>query len=166
MLIAIGGPSNAGKSDLAHKISNRLGKESNPVLCQDDYVFPEDKLPRIQDHIDWEHPDTIDNSAFLNKIKKALLSNSNVIVEGFMIYHWPEMNSLFDRKIFIQLDENTYRERKGKDQRWGLEPDWYIHHIWARYLEYGLAPEDEEVLFLDGSQPWPMSQILKFLNIK
>lgn len=164
MLIAIGGPSNAGKSDLAKKISGIFGNNNIPVLCQDDYVFPKDQLPKIDNHIDWEHPDTIDNNTFLNKINQTLRTNTTVVVEGFMIYHWPDITKLFDRKIFIQLDEKTFRKRKQKDLRWGKEPDWYIDHIWAKHLEFGRAPDNEKFLFLDGTLPWPINDIKHFLD--
>jgi len=51
-----------------------------------------------------------------------------------MVFHDPQTVDLFDKKILVELDYRNYIQRKKKDLRWGVEPDWYIEHIWKSCL--------------------------------
>lgn len=166
MRIAIGGVSNAGKSKLATDIKNKLTQNKVSVLCQDEFVFPASDIPRINDHIDWEIPDSIDTPRFIQAILTASMECDLLIAEGLMIYHHPEINNLFHKRIFIDLPKEEFLTRKRKDLRWGHEPEWYIEHIWKNYLKFGKPPSNENLLILDGSSNFPMETILSFLNIK
>lgn len=164
MIIAIGGPSNSGKSRLALEITQAIGPERFVVMCLDNYVFPENELPRIKDHVDWETPDTIEYSRFQRELLVASRAYEYVIAEGFLIYANKELIPLFEKMIFITLERKTFKKRKADDLRWGKEPDWYIDHIWNSYLDYGKYPADENVLLLRGEEEWSMPRILNFLN--
>jgi len=164
MIIAIGGPSNAGKSSLAKLILREYGDKKVVILCQDDFVYPENKLSRIREHIDWENPDTINFSLLQSCLLEESTDNDLVIVEGFMIFNNLKINSIYDKMIFIEIQEETFRRRKIKDLRWGREPDWYISHIWRQYQIYGQPPNEVPVLFLQGEYDWPIKNILEFLN--
>ena len=164
MIIAIGGPSNSGKSRLALEMIHAIGPERSVAVCLDDFVFPENQLPRIKDHVDWETPDTIDYSKFQRELLDASRTNEYVIAEGFLIYANKELIPLFDKMIFINLEQKTFKKRKAKDLRWGKEPEWYIDHIWRSYLDYGKPPANLKVLLLRGEEEWSMPRILNFLN--
>jgi len=164
MVVGIGGPSNAGKSDLAKKILRELNHLSGIVLCLDDYVYPESHLSRIRGRIDWEHPDTIRFDQLIADLRNASQQYDIVIVEGFLLYSDPSILNEIDKMIFIEITEKTFRQRKVQDLRWGEEPSWYIDHIWSRYLAYGRPPEGLEMLFLEGEQEWPLKRILAFIN--
>lgn len=164
MIIAIGGPSNAGKSALAGIISQHLGRQHTAILCLDDFVFPESQLPRIRDHIDWEHPNTINRESLLTNLQNAAGNHDHVILEGFLVYSWPSICKLYDKNLFIDIPESEFYTRKKNDLRWGAEPQWYIEHIWKQYLSFGRPPEGLKVFSIDGLLPWPMEEILGFLN--
>lgn len=164
MILAIGGPSNAGKSDLARLISESCDQYAVKMLCQDDFVYSKKKLTKIKDHIDWELPSSINFKKFKSDMLIAATKNDLVIVEGFMVFYNLELNELYNKRIFINIQESTFRSRKRKDLRWGREPEWYLTHIWKKYKEFGQAPKNTDVLHLDGENPWPIENILNFLN--
>ena len=60
-----------------------------------------------------------------------------VIAEGLFAYADTTLNSLYNKKIFLEITEETFQKRKTDDTRWGPEPDWYIDHVWTSYLKYG-----------------------------
>jgi len=164
MIVAIGGPSNAGKSNLAKLISGEYSHKKVVMLCQDDFVHSKDTLPRIREHIDWEHPDTINFSMLRSRLMEKSVLSDLVIIEGFMIYNKPEINALYDKRIFVEIDEETFRSRKTSDLRWGREPDWYISHIWRMHQIYGKPPDEGRILTIQGDNKWPLEHILHFLN--
>lgn len=164
IIVAIGGPSNSGKTQLAQLIASQYQTERVTVLCQDDFVFPENELPLINGHTNWELPDTIDFSLFESRIIEASNHHELVIVEGFLVYSKPLSLSLYDKKIFITIREETFLKRKSEDLRWGLEPDWYIRHIWDQYMLYGLPPAGEKVLMINGENARPIDRIIRFIN--
>lgn len=164
MVVAIGGPSNAGKSQLARLIADHFSDRKVVVLCQDDFVYPEKELAIINGHTDWDHPDTIDFELFEATIRKASKEYDLVIAEGFLIYYKHSVAELFDRTIFIEITKETFLQRKRKDLRWGREPEWYISYIWDQYLAYGLPPAGLDPLRLNGEEKWPMTQIVNYLT--
>jgi hypothetical protein len=75
------------------------------------------------------------------------------------------MNKLYDRKLFVEIDRDTFMKRKHFDFRWGKEPDWYIEHIWESFLKYGQPPQDEDLIFIDGTKKFDVPAILSRLGL-
>lgn len=164
MIIGIGGASTAGKTTTANKIRNLFAGSKVSIICQDDFVKPVDEIPRIDDRVDWEHPESVDHEKLLLTILAESKNNDLVIAEGLMIFYNPLIKNLFDKKIFITIDEETFKFRKRIDHRWGFEPDWYIAHIWKSYLKYGSIVPSNEFLMLDGTNvPFDL-ELLNFLK--
>ena len=155
MIIGIGGVSRSGKSTLAEIICSVFSEKKVEIISQDNFAFNEDMIPRIKNEIDWECPDSIDFNRFREGIRNAEKEHDIVIAEGLLVFYEQETNVLFDKKIFIQLPENVFRERKISDKRWGSFPDWYIDHIWNSFLKYGYVDiTNQDYLHLDGSKPF------------
>ncbi|HMM11332.1 MAG TPA: hypothetical protein PKE03_04465 [Bacteroidales bacterium] len=150
MIIAIAGVSQAGKSTLASKLRKHLGHFNTTILCQDEYVHEIGKIPQINGHVNWEHPDSIDHEKLRQAIEAASHASDYVIVEGLMMFWDEATRKLFDRCIFLEIDKQTFIRRKSVDDRWGIEPEWYIDHIWQSYLRFGQPPEGLSYLRLDG----------------
>lgn len=165
MIIAIGGVSRAGKTTLTEKLKNDFYNKNVIVLCQDNFIQEVENIPKIKDRIDWEHPDSIDHVGFFNSIVKAEKEAEIVIVEGLMVYHDLGTKLLFNKKIFIEIDYDTFIRRKEKDSRWGIEPSWYIQHIWDSFFKYGTVELDDSFLVLQGNKEYPTNQINNFLGI-
>lgn len=164
MIIAIAGVSQAGKSTLAGSLRNVLGTNHTTILCQDDFVHDPKDIPMVKDHIDWEHPDSIDHEKFREAIIAESQRNQYVIVEGLMVSWDSDTCKLFDKCIFIEIDKPTFMKRKSADDRWGIEPEWYVEHIWESYLRFGRKQASQECLVVNGCQPIDLQQIIAYLN--
>jgi len=166
MIIGIGGCSNSGKSGLAEQISNFFSVKEVKVLCQDDFVKRRDFLTTIHGHINWEIPSTIKFKEYLEAVKKASLSYDLVICEGLFAYWFDELNKLYDKKIFLELSEKGFKQRKYKDLRWGKEPDRYINHIWQSYLKYGRYNcSGDNILVLDAEKEIDLMELINFIDL-
>ena len=167
MKIAIGGISRAGKTQLANLIKNLFPNRQTLMLCQDDFVFEQDKLPVIKNEIDWESPASIDFRKFREAINKGTEEYDIVIAEGLLIFYDSGICTKFEKKIFVHIDEAVFRERKLTDTRWGSFPDWYVDHIWDSYRKYGRVERGrDDFLYLDGSRDFDIKKILEFLSIE
>ena len=141
-LFGIVGVSRSGKSFLAKGILDHYTRSGLKVktLDQDDYVFHGSKIPIINNHVNWECPESIDFVRFKHAISESLKVNDVTIAEGLMVFWDPDIFNLFDYKIFIELSREVFIKRKQADLRWGKEPNWYIDHIWDANLQYGQFP--------------------------
>ena len=165
MIIGIGGVSRSGKSTLARIICSAFNEKKIEIVSQDNFAFNENLIPRINNEIDWECPDSIDFNRLREAIKNAGKENDIVIAEGLLIFYEQETNVLFDKKILIHLSEKIFRERKITDKRWGSFPAWYIDHIWNSFLKYGNVDlGSQDYLHLDGSGPFRKELIIDYLR--
>jgi uridine kinase len=165
MIIGIGGVSLAGKSMLAEKIKQYYKDKNVIVLCQDDFVFPEDRIPEIKGHIDWECPESIDFERFYGAVTENGKGYEMVIAEGLLGFYDKKINRLFDKKIFLEIPKQIFLERKAVDFRWGIEPPWYREYIWNSYLKYGQLPSEMiEVLIVKGDKPVNIGEVIEFIE--
>jgi uridine kinase len=164
MIIAIAGVSRAGKSTLAGKLRGMLGSEHTVILCQDDFVRDVECIPKIKDHIDWEHPESIEHDKLREAIVAESFQNKYVIVEGLLILWDEQTRLLFDKCFFIEIDKETFVSRKKLDDRWGIEPDWYIEHIWQSYKRFGQLPDGMDCLRLNGCRDIDEVLLMSHIN--
>ena len=164
MIIGIGGVSTAGKTTTANLIRKLFPGLRISILCQDDFVKAVENIPRIQDRIDWESPDSIDHMRLIQTILIESKHYDLVIAEGLMIFYNPEVTALFDKRIFVSIDYQIFKQRKMLDNRWGHEPDWYVEHIWESFLRFGRIEPSADVLFLDGNTEISAVELLNFLK--
>lgn len=159
MIIGIGGVSRSGKSSLAEGLARHCRAKGKRVaiIHQDAYVHPEADIPRIRDRVDWEAPASIDFTSFGEAIGESARTNDVVIAEGLLAFYDEAVDRRYDHRFFLEIGHDTFRERKGRDDRWGDEPDWYIEHIWESYLRFGQPRDPEQVVFIDGEKEpdWP-----------
>ena len=166
MKIGIGGVSRAGKTKLANFIKDLFPGLKLIILCQDDFVFDQDKLPMVKDEIDWEVPASIDFRKFLDAINMAAKDHEIVIAEGLLVFYNSQLCKEFDRKIFVHIEEDIFRKRKLKDTRWGSFPGWYVDHIWESFMKYGMIENGRrDFLYLDGNLDFNRDKILDYLSL-
>jgi len=156
IVVGIGGCSNSGKSKLAANLAEQHPDKNPLILCQDYYVLPENQLPLIRDHIDWERPETMNWQRLLRDVERAISSDHQlVIVEGLFAFQNAKINHYYTRAFFVEIDKATFLERKKDDLRWGQEPQWYMDHVWQSYLRWGAqemsAPLPVPIERVDGS---------------
>ena len=183
MTIGIGGISRSGKSTLAALIyrfftveirnpdSFGKGGQTATILAQDDYVFPIEKISKIQNgkdiEIDWETPESIDFQRYRKAILDAQQQFDHVITEGLLNFYAEDVNDLFDKCFFVEISKPTFLSRKAVDKRWGKIPTWYIEHIWTSYERWGrtiLDNKKKEVLILSGEVDFDLDVIIEFLK--
>ena len=51
------------------------------------------------------------------------------IIEGLFSFYPASVRTMFDKKIFVEIDKALFQERKSTDKRWEEEPDWYADHM-------------------------------------
>ena len=165
MIIGIGGVSTAGKSSLAFQLRKYFSPKAKvKILCQDDFILPESEIPRIKGHIDWECPDSVDHNMYFQAIQREKKVNDIVISEGLFAFNDERVGSLYDKRIFLMIERETFWKRKLADLRWGKEPEWYIEHIWNNYLKFGkIASERENVLRLHSDNKIDLEKVLEYL---
>ncbi len=166
MIIGIGGISNAGKSFLANLIKIELEKKYKiKVLCQDDFIKPESKIPQINGLTDWEHPSSINHEMYYQAISREAKNNDILISEGLFAFYSDKLTALYHKNIFLYIDKETFISRKKDDLRWGKVPDWYIQHIWDSYLRYGKANKILGIKKIDASQHFNLSDIINYISL-
>lgn len=160
MIVGIGGISRAGKSFLASELVRVLSGYhlSVIVLDQDSFVLPEDRIPRIRDHVDWEIPESIDWPRLLKEVQQSNRLADIVIVEGLLALRHADLIRHYAFSIYIGLDQPEFVDRKKEDLRWGAEPDWYIEYIWQAHQLWG-KPIMQPDLELDGSSDFDLLRI-------
>lgn len=167
MVIGIGGVSNSGKSHLAENLASHFRDRSTIIIAQDNFAFPTSEIPHIIDHIDWENPKSINFEKFKQTIVESIKSHDFVIVEGIFAYYDKKINELYDKKLFIEISKETFLDRKIKDTRWGIEPAWYMDHIWKSYLKFGQPKKkSKDMYYLDGNMDIILSDVLLYLSNK
>jgi len=152
MIIGIGGCSNSGKSALAAMIVEHFAKKKAVILCQDDYTLDEELIPNYYEHTDWEIPESIDISRYIEDVKEAQKDHDLIICEGLFPFWFDELNELYTHQIYLTLNKEEFLLRKAMDKRWGNEPGWYIRHIWKNHEIYGkIKHSKEEDIIVDAN---------------
>ena len=166
MIIAIGGISNAGKSNLAKRLSDHYRNQSSIVLCQDDFANPTNEIPKIKGHTNWEIPESLDFDKFYKKIIESADSFKIVLVEGLFVYYEERLLNLYDKSIYMSISKETFIKRKRKDLRWGKEPEWYLQHIWESHFLFCKEIDSRNDAFqFSGEVPIDFSSVINFLEI-
>ncbi|MFK5856615.1 MAG: hypothetical protein QM503_10820 [Bacteroidota bacterium] len=164
MVIGIGGISNAGKSSLARRVKSYYSSKKVIILCQDDYAFPNNKIPLIRDHIDWECPESIDFNLYEKVVIDAIEEYDIVIAEGIFAFHKDSTTKLFNKNIFLTLDRRFFFMRKNTDLRWGKEPDWYIEHIWNNHNMYCKQNIPKDTLIMRAGRTISLDNVIEFVE--
>ena len=126
-IIGICGVSQSGKSTLSKQLQHAFSTSSVEVLELDEFVNPEESIPKIADRINWEDPASMNWTLVLDKIRKS--KAQIIIIEGIFSFH-ETLLPMLSLKILVEVDEETFLKRRRNDKRWGEEPEWYLKHVW------------------------------------
>lgn len=163
LCIGIGGVSRSGKTFLANLLQSVI--TDSVVIHQDTFIPAESEIPAINGHTDWERPEAIDWEKLKAAIDNAIQSGKTVIVEGLFAFNRKDINTFYNKSVFIKLSKKEFVRRKRLDLRWGAEPDWYILHIWRSHKIHGLLPSSmSECLILKGEEDFDLDMVLNFFK--
>jgi len=164
-LIAIAGVSRAGKTSLAMYIQQALPDIPVRIFHLDNFVYPEEQIPKILGHTDWECPESTNFDSLFNQVKPHINRSGITIVEGLFPFSDQRLTPLYNKVLYLSLSFREFYQRKINDIRWGKEPSWYIRHIWRSHLLYGGMPlnYNKQSLLLHGYDSSHNSKIIDFV---
>lgn len=131
MIIGICGGTGSGKTTIARKIFETVGR-SNVVLVEQDSYYRNlsDMPPDERNHANFDHPDSHDNELLANHIKRLksgypiempvydfkthtrsvetehIEPKPVVLVEGILIFAEPRISELLDVKVFVDTPDD------------------------------------------------------------
>ncbi len=166
-LIGLSGGSGSGKTTFLHRLIDRLDSDKVTYISLDEYYFPRDKqLTDNKGVKNFDLPSSIDIESLLgdlltlrsgkvvkkeeytfnNDLKepkvKTYRPNPIVIIEGLFIYHYENLRSQFDLKLFVDAPSSSKIIRRIKRDR--IERNYplddvlyrYEHHVLPSYQQY------------------------------
>ena len=136
LIIGIAGGTGSGKTTVVNKIMDLLPKDGVVIIPQDSYYKDSGHLPleeRLE--LNFDHPDSIDTELLVKQVK-ALKQNKAieqpiysyltctraqetihiapkpvVIIEGILIFCYPELRKLMDLMVFVDADADDRLSR-------------------------------------------------------
>lgn len=162
MIIGFAGPSCSGKTTLARKTSKIL---NCPLIHMDQFCIHNAYKPIVNGYASYEQPHQYDHIATLNYLKKISTEYKNVIIEGFLLFSYPELYQKCDLHFFIDLDFETQKQRRLKrsqqkeyDGVWGEGHNndadiGFLAHGKEEWQKYGEKQKElTKVICLDGKK--------------
>ncbi len=137
MVVGIAGGTGSGKSTLARRLARALGPERCAMVSQDNYYRDLSDLSfEARSHVNFDHPDSIEADLLAADLvalrqgrtvhtprydfsRHARMSGGSevqprpiVLVEGILVFVWPEVAELCDIKIFVDTADDVRLARR------------------------------------------------------
>lgn len=200
-LIGISGGTGSGKSFVSNKIREKINFAESMIFTLDNYYISRDLIPKDENgERNFDLPESLDLNKYAEDLQKLVNGNQIeqkvyffnkagmpdqfikidckeiIIVEGLFTFHHPEIENLFDYKIFINTSiEKQYQRRvkrdleeRGYDQ---ADVDYkFANHIKPSYQKY-IQPIVNTVDYilensLDENLDNEIDNLIKILNEK
>ncbi|TAF94471.1 MAG: hypothetical protein EAZ14_05445 [Runella slithyformis] len=164
MIIGIGGCSRSGKTTLAEALvwHYRNLNQTAIALHQDDFVRRVADIPRVADRTDWETPASLDFDKLSQTVGFCAQHFDVVVVEGLFAFANAPLLEWYQHTFFVEISETTFKKRRAAEQRWGVEPDWFVQYVWDSFLKYGQPPAF--TARLSGENPFEIATIAPILT--
>jgi len=140
-LIAITGGSGSGKTWLANKLKQRLGRRAGKLSLDDFYRDLSALPPRTRSQVNFDHPDAIDWDLFRDCLKDILRGKPAsiprydfathtrhprprrwqprpiVVIDGLWLLSRPDIRRLYSKTVFVECAEELRLSRRlARDQ--------------------------------------------------
>ncbi|KAF4115996.1 nicotinamide riboside kinase 1 isoform X1 [Onychostoma macrolepis] len=174
LIIGIGGMTNGGKTTLSKGLQELL--RNSLVISQDNFFKDDSVVPadvngfKQYDTLDALHMDRMmadigswqeDPQGFMTSrghAEDTAFEPSNVfvlIVEGFLIFNHGPLNTLFNKRYFLQIPYKICKERRSSRVYVPPDPPGYFDgYVWPMYLKNRKVMEEtvNDIVFLDGTK--------------
>lgn len=158
-LIAIGGPTQAGKSSCADALVKMM-RETKALqaktVCIDDYFQEHHKLApiRLRKHSkpvkNYETPGSIHGDKFRNAIIRAMQDEDNhvVIVEGFLVFAGDFLNGIpVNLKLYLHAEKELVKNRRCSTLCATKQSKEYFDKVtWPSHLQHGLLSSSSDAI--------------------
>lgn len=170
--MGIGGMTNGGKSTLATKLHQQI--PNSCIIAQDTYFKDDSVVPvdsngfKQYDVLDALHMEQMMADVDLWRrdpgyfLKQRCLDHTQtgsevfvLIVEGFLIFNYRPLNSLYDKKYFLEIPYDVCKTRRSSRVYCPPDPSGYFDgHVWPMYLKNRKEMEAmvHDIVFLNGLQ--------------
>ncbi len=161
-ILGVCGGSGSGKTYFANALRNKLGHSVADIIYQDNFYLDQSaQFDFDGGAVNFDHPQAIDADLLAASIKKIksgqiadipiydfslhkrkqdvirIIPRRLIIVDGILIFHYPQVRSLFDELVFFETSEELRFSRR-------LERD---------VLERGRTPEGVKNQFVKQVKP-------------
>lgn len=176
-IVGLAGPSCSGKTILAHYIAKRLNAR---IFHLDAYWIKGSFKPIVNGEYSFEQPHQYAGDQMAKDALNFHLKNPGkyIILEGFLLYLYPDLYNLCEHSFFIDVPEKALFERRniraakqgdatGGGKTSQIEKAWLANGIsewnfWGSKQKYY-----KNISILDGTQSQDdlMSKIMQTINI-
>ncbi|SDO02741.1 uridine kinase [Paenibacillus sp. yr247] len=161
--IGIAGGSGSGKTTISNYLAHALTNYKIKVIHMDKYYKKKRPIAIApfsgKEYEDFNHPTAIDIDQVINQFNQALHSKEYdlVLIEGFLLFHFPELHELIDYKVFVdcQSDDRLVRRiDKFSVERYTQEEviTEYLDLVRHRHDEFVEPTRWHANLIINGSQ--------------
>lgn len=175
VIVGIGGMTNGGKSTLAARLHQQI--PNSWIVAQDTYFKDDSVVPinsngfKQYDELDALHMDRMmddihlwrrDPECFLKERVLEPMQASEpgsevfvLIVEGFLIFNYRPLNTLYDKKYFMEIPYDICKTRRSSRVYSPPDPPGYFDgYVWPMYLKNRKEMEAMvyDIVFLNGLQ--------------
>lgn len=139
IVVGIAGGTGSGKTTVARAVAGAFLDRA--VMIEQDCFYRDrsDTIPfKDRKDLNFDHPDSIDDGLMLETLKKLKSGDQGripqydftthtrkkemvkvgpadvIVVEGILLFHYPELRNLFDIKVFVQTDADIRLMRRIK----------------------------------------------------
>jgi len=187
-IIGISGGSGSGKTSFLNMLKSHFSEEQVCFISLDNYYLPREEqytdpngiqnfdLPQsirsvelLSDIQNLKNDEAISRKEYVFNNEKAQSKTITIkpapvmIIEGLFIYHYPELRSLFDLKLFVHAKDNLKLIRRIKRDR--VERNYpledviyrYEHHVMPAFEKYIEAYREDSDIIINNNKSFENS---------
>lgn len=131
LVVGIAGGTGSGKSTLARRLARRIGEDRCAIVSQDNYYKDLANMSAgARARVNFDHPDSLDSALLVEHVAELrrgraimspkyefarhsrasggieVLPREVILVEGILVFVWPELVRLMDLRIFVDAPDD------------------------------------------------------------
>lgn len=198
-IVGITGGSASGKTSFLKDVLNAFSKDQICLISQDNYYRTLDRVPRDENGIhNFDLPETIDHERFAshlsrlhagqtvetpeytfnnpNAVPKTLVYHPTpiIIVEGLFVFHFPDVASQLDLKVYItaknkiKLDRRLTRDQEERGLTTDMINYQWEYHVRPAYRQFVKPHKGQADIVIPNNTHYQkgLDVVVSFLNTK